>query len=282
MSEPARLEMALSADEVTRFCEFLYRRTGMTFGEGKRYYIDRRIAERMAATGDESFAEYFARVRNEPGELEAAINAFTVNETYFYRELHQLEALSAHILPEIVRGKGAGDRVRVWSLPCSTGEEPYSIALWLLENWRLVDAYHIEIDGSDIDTRALSEARAGRYAPRSLQRLPQKVLDDYFEPEVDGQRTLIRDIRESVTFSTANLVDRASLQRQGAFEVIFCRNVLIYFDDAARRTVAENLYESLAPGGFVCLGHTESMGRIDDRFRVRRFGDTVVYQRPPA
>lgn len=284
MNARPQARIDLTADEVARFCEFLYRRTGMSFGDSKRYYVDRRVGERMAATGDRDFAQYFARVRSEPAELEAAINAFTVNETYFYREQHQLEALSAHILPEVVHSKGPGDRVRIWSIPCATGEEPYSIAIWLLENWRLVDAYHIEIDGSDIDTQALAEARAGRFGPRSLQRLPAKVLDDYFEPAAGagGDRTLIRDLRDSVSFSPANLTDRASLQRQGLFEVVFCRNVLIYFDDAARRTVAENLYASLAPGGFLCLGHTESMARIDDRFLVRRFGDTVVYQRPPG
>lgn len=273
-------DFSLSPEELARFCEFLYRRTGMTFGESKRYYIDRRVAERMARTGDTSFQDYFARLRSQPRELEAAINAFTVNETYFYREQHQLEALSDWILPEVVRAKGPGDRVRLWSNPCSTGEEAYSIALWLLENWRLVDAYNIEIDASDIDTDALAQAREGEYGARALARLPAGVLESYFEPERAGRRRIIADLRESVSFSPANLVDRASLERLGAFEVIFCRNVLIYFDDAARRTVAENLFASLAPGGFLCLGHTESMARIDDRFRVRRMGEAVVYQRP--
>jgi len=273
-------ELALSPEDFSRFCEFLYRRTGMTFGESKRYYVVRRVAERMAATGDANFGDYFARLRSQRGELEAATNAFTVNETYFYREEHQLRALSEHILPEVVADKGPGDRVRLWSVPCSTGEEPYSIALWLLEKWRLVDAYNIEIEGSDIDTDALAEARDGRYGARSLSRLPAPVRAAYFEGEAGDERTIIRDLRESVSFSQVNLVDRASMQSHGAFEVIFCRNVLIYFDDAARRTVAENLYESLAPGGFLCLGHTESMTRIDDRFRVRRFGDASIYQRP--
>jgi chemotaxis protein methyltransferase CheR len=280
MSRREGRHFSLSPDDLARFCDFIYRRTGMMFGESKRYYIDRRVADRMAATGDTTFADYFARLRSEPQELEAATNAFTVNETYFYRELHQLRALSQHILPEIVARKGPGDRVRLWSLPCSTGEEPYSIAIWLLENWRLVDAYNIEIDGSDIDTAALAAARAGRYGARSLSRLPRDLLESYFEPEADGQRVIIPDLRESVTFSQVNLVDRAAMQAQGLFEVIFCRNVLIYFDDSARRAVAESLYASLAPGGFLCLGHTESMARIDDRFLVRRFGDTSVYQRP--
>jgi len=272
----------LAPKDLERFCEFLYRRTGMTFGESKRYYVDRRVGERMAVTGLDSFTAYFARLRSDPRELEAVTNAFTVNETYFYREEHQLKALSGDMLPEVAAGKGPGDKIRIWSSPCSTGEEPYSIAIWLLENWRLVDAYNVEIVGSDIDTDALQEAREGRFGERALSRLPSPVADLYFEPPRAGSRQIIQDLRESVLFTPVNLVDRASMALAGEFEIIFCRNVLIYFDDAARRTAAEHLYAALRPGGFLCLGHTESMARIDDRFDVRRFADAVVYQRPAA
>jgi len=285
MSEPgSEVAPLLSADELARFCEYIYRRTGLTFGETKRYYVDRRVAERMAATGDATFAAYFARLRTHDRELEATVNAFTVNETYFYRELHQLRCLSRSLLPEIAARRGPGDRIRIWSAPCSTGEEPYSIAIWLLENWPLVDAYNVEINGSDIDSGALDEARDGRYEARALSRLPREVVEAYFHEPYGGQartsRQIIADLRESVTYSTVNLIDRASVTAHGQFEVIFCRNVLIYFDEASRRTAAEHLFASLRPGGFLCLGHTESMGRIDDRFVVRRFDDAVVYQRP--
>jgi chemotaxis protein methyltransferase CheR len=257
----------------------------MTFGETKRYYIDRRVAERMAATGDDEFAAWFARLRSEAAELEAVVNAFTVNETYFWREWHQLRCLSRSLLPEVIRGKGPGDKVRLWSAPCSTGEEPYSLAIWLLEEWPLVDAYHVEIIGSDIDTEALADARAGIYGDRALSRMPPELAKHYFEPPRPGLggaavRPIIKDLRESVTFTPVNLVERGSTAAHGEFDVIFCRNVLIYFDDAARRTAAENLFTALRPGGFLCLGHTESMTRIDDRFLVRRFEDAVVYQRP--
>ncbi|MDP3660352.1 protein-glutamate O-methyltransferase CheR [Phenylobacterium sp.] len=272
-------EGALTAEELERFCEFLYRRTGMTFGEAKRYYIDRRVNDRMEVLGVASFADYFATLRSESKELEAVVNAFTVNETYFYREAHQLRCLSRSLLPEVVRGRSAGDRVRIWSAPCSTGEEPYSIAIWLLENWPLVDAYNIEIVGSDIDTQALAEAVNGVYGERALSRMPPELADSYFEA-AGTDRRLIRDLRESVTFTEANLIERSSVSAQGLFDVVFCRNVLIYFDDAARRMAAEHLYSSLRPGGFLCLGHAESMSRIDDRFQARRFEDAVVYQRP--
>ncbi len=272
----------LSPEELERFCEYLYRRTGMTFGESKRYYVDRRVAERMRAVGDSSFRAYFGRLRSDDRELERAINAFTVNETYFYREEHQLRCLGASLLPALIAGKLPGERIRIWSNPCSTGEEAYSIAIWLLENWGLVDAYNIEIVGSDVDTQALEEARIGLFGARAVSRLPGLLVDRYFEKRGEAGVQLIQDLRDSVTFSPVNLIDRASMASHGAFEIIFCRNVLIYFDEASRRTAAETLFDSLRPGGFLLLGHTESMARIDDRFEVVRFEDAVVYQRPAA
>jgi chemotaxis protein methyltransferase CheR len=272
----------LTADELRRFCEFLYARTGMQFGETKRYYIERRLIDRLVATNALSFANYLLLLRSDPVETAAIINSFTVNETYFYREEHQLRCLSQDILPEVIKSRGPGDKVRIWSQPCSTGEEAYSIALWLLENWRLVDAYNIEIIGSDIDGDALVSAREGTYGDRALSRLPQPVIDAYFEPPKRGKQQIIDDLRESVSFSAGNLIDRGSMRDHGVFDVIFCRNVLIYFDDDSRSRAVAHLYDSLAPGGFICLGHTESMSRISDRFLVRRFPDAIVYQRPYA
>ena len=270
----------LDAVELERLCAFLYRQTGMAYGESKRYFIERRLADRMARTSASTFASYFAMLRINPAEIEALINSFTVNETYFYREDHQFTCLARSILPEVVSRRGPGDLVRLWSVPCATGEEPYSLALWLLENWPLVDAYNIEIVGSDIDTRALDAAKAGLFGERSTARLPAEVVRSYFEAPIADGRRLISDIRESVTFTTANLVDAASMAAQGLFDIVFCRNVLIYFDEASRLTAADNLWRALHPGGFVCLGHTESMARISDRFAVRRFSDAIVYQRP--
>jgi len=269
----------LSADEIRRLCDFLYRRTGMIFGESKRYYIERRVADRMAATGMRTFPAFFSHVQASESEIEHLINIFTVNETYFYREENQLQCLGRSLLPDIVRDKKPGDLVRIWSVPCSTGEEPYSIAIWLLENWKMVDAYHIEIVGSDIDTRVLLEAEVGRYGERALSRLPADVIERYFERPHEGWRTIIQDLRESVTFTPVNLVDRASVASQGRFDIVFCRNVLIYFDDASRLLAADNLHDALNPGGYICLGHTESMSRISKRFRLRRFEDAIVYQR---
>lgn len=151
-------------DEFRRLCEFLYRQTGMVFTETKRYYVQRRITDRMIATGASSFASYFARLRSDVrGEIEQFINAFTINETYFYREEHQLRCLSTDLLRERLLTKPKGEPIRIWSVPCSTGEEPYSIAMWLLENWPQVDTHDIELVGSDIDTRVLEAAREGLF-----------------------------------------------------------------------------------------------------------------------
>jgi chemotaxis protein methyltransferase CheR len=273
---------ALSDDDLRRFCEFLYQRTGISYSETKRFYIERRLIDRMESVGTRSFAAYMSLIRAGGPEAEQVINSFTVNETYFYREEHQLRCLSRALLPEIVAKRQPGDLIRIWCVPCSTGEEPYSVAIWLLENWRLVDAYNIEIVGSDIDTRVLAAALEGDYGGRALSRLPAEVTERYFEPAHLGRRQLIRDLRESVKFSQVNLLDAGNMAAQGRFDVILCRNVLIYFDDASRLAASVNLYDALSPGGFICLGHSESMTRISNRFKVRRFEDAIVYQRPAA
>jgi chemotaxis protein methyltransferase CheR len=271
----------LTEDEFRRLCEFLYRRTGMLFTEAKRYYVERRVFERMAATGSGFFEAYFSRLRGDlQNEIEQFVNAFTVNETYFYREDHQLACLTRDLLPARIRTTARPGQIRIWSVPCSTGEEPYSIAIWLLENWPLVDQYDIEIVGSDIDTKVLAMAQEGVYGKRAFMRLPPALVDNYFSPEGPDTWRILDDLRQSVRFTPVNLVNPAETRAFGQFDIVFCRNVLIYFDDASRRVAAENLYENLYPGGFICLGHTESMSRISPLFEVARFADAIVYQRP--
>jgi chemotaxis protein methyltransferase CheR len=281
-SEPdGRRAVQVTQEEVRRLCEFLYRRTGMSFSDNKRYYIDRRLAERIAATGSPSFKAYFAMLRSDAQhEIEYLTNAFTVNETYFYREDHQLHCMTSDLLKEVISRKHPGQSIRIWSIPCSTGEEPYSIAIWLMENWKEVDRYNIEIVGSDIDTRALSAAVEGIYGSRALMRLSQNVIARYFDPAGDDLYRIDQGLRNSIRFTQANLIDPQDMRRFRDFDIIFCRNVLIYFDDASRRIAAENLYDCLHPGGYICLGHSETMSRISPLFRVCRFSDAIVYQRP--
>jgi chemotaxis protein methyltransferase CheR len=273
----------ISSEEVERFCDFLYRRTGLSFSEGKRYFIDRRLRERISATGSSSFQAYFSLLRADADhEIEFLINSFTVNETYFYREDHQLRCMTSNLLGAIARQRQPGSTIRIWSIPCSTGEEPYSIALWLMENWPQVDNYNIEIVGSDIDTRALKAAAEGIYGDRALMRLSRVIVDRYFKPVADRKHEIDEGLRNSIEFTRANVIDPKDMARYRDFDLIFCRNVLIYFDDASRRQAAENLYDCLRPGGYICLGHSESMIRISSLFGVCRFADAIVYQKPEA
>jgi chemotaxis protein methyltransferase CheR len=273
----------ISSVEVERFCDFLYRRTGLSLSEGKRYFIDRRLEERIAATGSPSFQAYFSLLRADADhEIEYLVNSFTVNETYFYREDHQLRCMTSSLLNGIVGQRPPGSTIRIWSIPCSTGEEPYSIALWLMENWSQVDNYNIEIVGSDIDTRALKAAAEGVYGDRALMRLSRGIVDRYFRPVADGNHEIDEGLRDSIEFTRANVIDAKDMAKYRDFDLIFCRNVLIYFDDASRRQAAENLYDCLRPGGYICLGHSESMSRISPLFSVCRFPDAIVYQRPEA
>ena len=285
MSRPEipSLPVPITPDDVRRLCEFLYRRTGMLFADDKRYYIDRRLAERIVATGSLSFQSYFAVLRADADhEIEHLVNAFTVNETYFYREEHQLRCMTADLLTHVTRGRDPGDPIRIWSIPCSTGEEPYSIAIWLMENWALVDNYSIEIVGSDIDTSVLKSAEEGVYGARALMRLPQGLIARYFKDLGGGRYQIDQGLRESVQFTRVNLIDPQSMGAHRGFDIVFCRNVLIYFDDASRRIAAENLYDCMRPGGYICLGHSETMSRISSLFEVSRFSDAIVYQKPQA
>jgi len=274
--------LSISEAEYQKFCEFFYRRTGISFGENKRYFVDKRLIERIRKTGSSGVEDYFERLRRRDasGEIEALINLLTINETYFYREDHQLECLVKGILPELVSGRRHGDRIRIWSMPSSTGEEPYSIAIYLLENWPKVDDYDIEIMASDIDTNVLRAAEAGVYDARSLHRLSPALRRKYFVSAGTEGFRLIDAIRQSVRFNKVNASDAVEMGAFANIDVIFCRNMLIYFDDRSRRQVVESFYDSLGQGGFICLGHSETMSRISSLFEVRKFPQAIVYQKP--
>jgi len=279
---------AISEAESLRFQDFFYRKTGIQFGPAKRYFVDRRLIERMSATGADSLNAYLVQLRYEDAggqELQHLINAMTVNETYFYREEYQFRCLVNSILPELTAMRAPEDRrpLRLWSLPCSTGEEPYSLAIQLLENWPAVDRYDVQIVASDIDTSVIARARAGLYEDRSVQYLPASVKARYFTRTTDGRWRIVDDLRASVDFGPINLSDPSDMRcHKGAFDVIFCRNLLIYFDEVSSRRAAEAIFDALRPGGFVCLGHSESMSRISSLFTVRKFPDAIVYQRPES
>jgi chemotaxis protein methyltransferase CheR len=269
-------------EDYAKFCEFFYRKTGIHFQDSKKYYVERRIIDRIEKTGSESFRDYFTMVRFQASgeELQILVNAMTVNETYFFREDYQFEVLVKSILPTVARNKRPGAPIRIWSIPCSSGEEPYSIAINILENWDQADNWNIEIFASDIDSKILDEARAGMFSERSVSRVSSHLRSKYFVPRKNGELQICDALRESIDFSLVNIVDPLQTQKFRNIDVIFCRNLLIYFDDVGRRETVEMLFDALGPGGFICLGHSESMSRMSSIFLPRKFGDTIVHQKP--
>ncbi|CDH46879.1 MAG: protein-glutamate O-methyltransferase CheR [Candidatus Competibacteraceae bacterium] len=271
----------ISNEEFLKFRDFFYRKTGIFFEETKHYFVDKRLVERIQATGNDNFRSYFVMLRFETSgtELQALINLMTVNETYFFREEYQFTCLVNSILEEVVQHKPRNESIRIWSVPSSSGEEPYSLAIYLLEHWPRADDYNIELVASDIDTGILERARQGRYDQRSIQHLPEPLLRKYFT-KLNGQYQINADLRNSVEFTLVNITDLAQMRGYRDFDVVFCRNLLIYFDDTSRRIAAESLFNALRPGGFICLGHSESMSRITPLFKVRKFPEAIVYQKP--
>lgn len=272
----------ITADEFDRFRNFFYRKTGIRFEDSKRYFVDKRLESRIRDTGNDSFRAYFMALRFDAArdELQALTNLLTTNETYFYREEYQFRALVREVLPEVVRHKRRGEVVRIWSIPCSTGEEPYSIAIQVLENWPGIAEWDVELLASDIDTNVLTRARWGVYGPRAVGNLPEALRRKYFEETGDGHWKICDMLRRSVRFERVNVTDPAQTGAYGDVDVIFCRNMLIYFDDQSRREAVETLYGALRPGGFIFLGHSESMSRMSGLFQIRKFNDAVAYQRP--
>jgi chemotaxis protein methyltransferase CheR len=274
-------QSAISPDDYQKFCEFFYRKTGMRFEDSKRYFVDKRVVQRIEATQSETFRTYFSLLRFEASgnELQSLINLMTVNETYFFREEYQFDCLVNSILPELVAIRQRGLPIRIWVLPSSSGEEAYSIAMTLLERWPGIRQWDVEIISSDIDTNILDLARAGLYSPRSIQKVPAAYLKKYFR-RVGTDYQIDDVLRNAVDFTRVNLFDPVDVRPYRHFDVIFCRNLLIYFDDLSRKQAAATFFDALRPGGFFLLGHSESMSRISALFNFRKFADAMVYQRP--
>ena len=283
MSAPALAQPpAISEADFQKFAEFFYRKTGIHFDQGKRYFVDKRLIERIEATRAGSFRAYFVALRfqTDGAELQRLVNTMTVNETYFFREAYQFDCLVNSLLDEVAARKRPGARIRIWSIPSSTGEEPYSIAIYLLERWAQIERFDVEILSSDIDTTVLASAERGIYSPRSVEHLPPAYLRKYFTRHGSNEWRISRDLVSAVDFSRVNLSEASDTRRFRDIDIVFCRNLLIYFDDLSRRVAVEALYDAMCPGGFICLGHSESMSRMSSLFTVRRFPDAMVYQKP--
>ncbi len=272
----------LSAVDFQKMADYLYRKTGI-FLEAEKHYekVAKYIDARCAVTGADSFRKYFYTLRFEDksgDEFQALVNAITVNETYFYREKEQFEVLVERILPELHAKRPSHLPLRILSAPSSTGEEPYSIVLHILEEGKIVEERDIEIVGIDIDSTVIDKAKKGRFSERSVHAIPRPVLSKWFRAGKPGYE-LIDDLIGTVDFRVANVFDRTQMRGLGKFDIIFSRNMLIYFDDASRKEVAMTFYDMLNPEGYVLLGHAEYMSRITSVFKAKKIDSTLIYQK---
>jgi chemotaxis protein methyltransferase CheR len=272
----------LSPVDFGKMADYVYRKTGIYLEVEKHYEkVAKYVDNRCAAIGAESFRKYFYALRFDDGdgeEFQSLINAITVNETYFYREKEQFEVLVNRILPELHARRPRKEPIRILSAPSSTGEEPYSIVLHILEEGRVVEERDIEIVGIDIDSTVIEKAKKGRYSERSVHAISKAVLSRWFRQGKLGYE-LIDDLIGTVDFRVVNVFDRSQMRQLGKFDIIFSRNMLIYFDDASRKEVAMTFYDMLNPEGYVLLGHAEYMSRITSVFKAKKIDSTLIYQK---
>ena len=272
----------LSKENFAKIGEFIYRKSGISLEVDKHYeklakYIDKRSAELEV----DNFRKYFFKLRFEDKEgleFQELMNAITVNETYFFREKDQFEVLVNKILPELHDRMPASKPLRILSSPCSTGEEPYSMILHIVEEGKVVEARDIEVVGIDIDSTVIKKAQIAKYSDRAVHAIPKNILNKWFDKRALGYE-LGEDLQGSVDFQVANIFDKAQMRKLGKFDVIFSRNMLIYFDDASRKEVAMTFYDMLNPGGYVLLGHAEYMSRIVSVFNAKKVDNTLIYQK---
>jgi chemotaxis protein methyltransferase CheR len=261
---------------------YVYRKSGISLSFDKHFdKLQKVLNQRGNELGIKTFRQYFSIIRFEDKdgtEFQNLINELTVNETYFFRENYQFEALIKNILPEIDKRKPDGATIRILSAPCSTGEEPYSIALHLLEDDTIVNERDIEIVGIDIDSNVIKKAQSGLYSERSVHMLDERMKESYFLKK-NRDYEIDEDLRDAIEFKVANVFNKDEVRKLGKFDVIFSRNMLIYFDDASRKQVAMTFYDMLNPYGYILLGHAEFMNKIVSVFHPKKFEQALVYQK---
>lgn len=243
--------------------------------------MQKRIEKRAELLELDNLNEYYLMLKfaEDSSEFDKLINDLTVNETYFFRDFPQLRNFAEDVLPLFAKEKGDNKKIKIWSAACSTGEEPYTLSIILLEMLDQPEEWDIEILASDINTEVLRSAKIGLYESRAVKDVPPEYLEKYFT-RLNDKYLVNLNVRKLVTFKRINLMDENVMSNVTGCDFIFCRNCLIYFNDESRKSVLESFYESLNPGGFIFLGHSESVGRISTAYKVQRIGDTIVYSRP--
>jgi chemotaxis protein methyltransferase CheR len=251
--------------------KFLYAESGIALGPTKQALVVTRLGRRLRALGLSTVGAYLRHVQEHRGqELVAMLDALTTNETHFFREPRHFELLERHVFPRWRAEAAEGTRsrrIRVWSAASSTGEEPYSLAMLLLAHFPADDGWQVEIAATDLSTRVLAAAEQAVWPMERASEIPRSLLRRFMLRGTGSQEGRMRaapELRTAVRFSRLNLND-ATYPLAGPFDLIFCRNVMIYFDLASKQGVVQRLFERLAPDGLLFLGHAETLTGVSER-----------------
>ncbi len=274
----------LSTEAFQKLRDFIYSVCGIFIPDGKKYLVETRLQRRLEESGLKTFEDYYYYLTYDPNRekvINNLINSIVTNETSFFRDPAQLDAFMKGVVPAVMSEKeknGAPKTLRLWSAASSTGEEPYTLAMMLVEAGLQFKGWRIEVLASDICDTVLSAADAATYEKYSLRNTPEAYLRKYFT-NTDERYRVNSSIKDMVTFRKMNLVDTAAIRMVRGIDIIFCRNVLIYFDDNSKKKAVGHLYDSLNKGGYLFIGFSETLFNITRVFRPASFERTVVYQK---
>jgi chemotaxis protein methyltransferase CheR len=282
----ADYDVDLSEEEFRLLRDFVHETFGLYFDGTQRQSLKSRLAPRLDLLGLLSFEDYYRHLRFSPdreAEQQRMVSHLTNNETYFFREKPQLDVLADHVLPSLKerRAKDEKRALRFLSVGCSTGEEALTLAMILFDSGQFFWGWDVRVAGLDVDEAALEKANRGRYHRNSLRAVTPQQLERHFVSRPEGAQ--VKDgVRRLVSFRPGNLLDPTSYEGFTPADVVFCRNVLIYFSDEAIQRAVRLFHEILAPGGYLFLGHAESLARVTSAFTPIRFQGAIVYQKPEA
>jgi chemotaxis protein methyltransferase CheR len=279
------MSLELTEREHRLFSEWLGEEFGLHFGPEKRDILRSRLEPRRAELGLDSFEQLYFHLKFHPErkvECERLIPHLTNNESYFFRESAQLEVLTDEIF-ETVKERATREgrkEIRILSAACASGEEPYTLAMLASDSGLFPAPWVVKVTGVDLDPQALERARAARYTANAFRRVDESIRERHFSTCEDGSWALSPGIRKMVEFRRANLVDEDWARSLPGQDIVFCRNVLIYFAEESMRRAVEGLYRALLPGGYLFLGHAESLSRIPTRLEPQRRPGAIFYRRP--
>ncbi|GBE58391.1 chemotaxis protein methyltransferase Cher2 [bacterium BMS3Abin01] len=273
----------LTEEDFERFRQLINQASGIFFDRGKWDILRLGLSERALAVGADTLSEYYEYITTDDyreEELRHLLEHLSVQETQFFRNLPQFDALRKFVIPEITRRKAGSYRnIRFWSAGCSTGQEPYSLAMSLLDVLPDARSWDIRVMGTDLNEQALDTARQGWYPERKLTGMDRKHIEQYMVP-VDGGYRLTEEVRNMVEFHSLNLVtDPLPIERIGTCDVVFCRNVIIYFTHETAKFVVEHFFDILNPGGYLFLGHSETLWKMSNKYSLVEVGDAFIYRK---